>query len=425
MADLVADVLAWLVPALVVFGVTALAVAIVAWAVHRARRSPRARAAANAIRDGAGVALVRLDDAVSELEVEVGLSGALYGGGAPTSLRRARLHAQHVRDQSFEEFRTITGDDVSPVEVRRVSQGIEKRTVQALATIDRARTEHRDWVRTNVSAADQLTAARGRLAELRGSMGDPAALVAELSANFDETEWAAASRAAHNAVAEAAEAGRLLEQAASRVDDPTQSALGDLAAAERSLRAAEADARNLEETHRLILQAASGLRQEFDSARQALRQALVVREHLEPVDAERLGAELRAFEAELTELETDAARRPTRTIDAIARLRDRLDLALGEARTAQQRLRGARTALPSTLAAARSAISRAEAALAHARAGADARVRLVSAQRELADARQHQDPVAALDAARRAIRHAEDAAALADYSRLERPHDAE
>ncbi len=422
MADLVAQVLAWLVPALVVFGVAALAVAILAWAVHRARRSPRARAAANAVRDRAGVALVRLDDAVDELEVEVGLSGALYGGGAPASLRRARLNAQHVRDQSFDEFRTISGDDASPVDIRRVAQRIEKRADEAFAAIGRARAEHRDWVRENVSAADQVAAARERLEALRASMGDPAALVAELSASFDESEWAAAARAAHSAITEADEADRLLEQAASRADDPTLSVLGDLAAAERSLRAAEADARSLEETHRLALQAASGLNQEFDSARQALRHALIVREHLESADAERLGAELRVFEAELTQLETDAARRPTRTIDAIARLRDRLDLAVGDARTAQQRLRGARTALPSTLAAARSAISRAEASLAHARAGADARVRLVAAQRELADARQQHDPVAALDAARRAIRHAEDASALADYARLGHPH---
>jgi hypothetical protein len=418
MAEQVAEILGWLNPELVVFGITALLIAILAWGVHRARRSPRARAAANQVRSSAGAALVRLDDAVDELEVEVGLSGALYGGGAPASLRRARLNAQHVRDQSFEEFRAITGDTVSPVEVRRVAQRIERRTTEALAAIGRARTEHREWVRANVSAAEQVVAAQERLDALRASMGDPAALVAELSKSYDEVEWASASRAAHNAVTEAAEAARLLERAASLSQDPTQSALAELAGAERALRAAEADARNLEESHRLVTQAASGLASEFESARQALRQALAVREQLEPREAERLGGELRAFEAELTNLERDAARRPTRTIDAIARLRDRLDIALGDARTSQQRLRGARTALPSTLAAARSAIAQAEAAVAHANAGVEARVRLVSAQRELAAARQQQDPVEALDAARRAIRHAEDATALADYAGL-------
>ena len=124
---------------------------------------------------------------------------------------------------------------------------------------------------------------------------------------------------------------------------------------ERSLRRAESDARILEETHRLVTQAAQAVPGEFAAARTALRQASATREQLEPADAARLGGELRAIDAELTPLETDAARRPTRTIDRIARLRDRLDLALGDARTAQQRLRGARTALPGTLAAARNA----------------------------------------------------------------------
>lgn len=45
--------------------------------------------------------------------------------------------------------------------------------------------------------------------------------------------------------------------------------------------------------------------------------------------------------------------------------------------------------------------------------------RLISAQQELAAAAV-QDPVEALDAARRSMRHAEDAKALADYARLGR-----
>lgn len=167
-----------------------------------------------------------------------------------------------------------------------------------------------------------------------------------------------------------------------------------------------------------MLQAAQAVPDEISAARTALRQASVTREHLDAPDAERLGAELRAIEQELNRIETDAARRPTRTVDAIARLRGRLDLALGDARTAQQRLRGARTALPGTVAAARGALAQAEASVSRSRAGADARSRLLSAQRELARARQAEDPVAALDAARRALRDAEDAKALADYARL-------
>lgn len=421
MPELVDTVLSLLVPVLVVFGVTAIAVTALVWALRRARRSPRARAAAETARAKAGASLVRLDDEVDELELEVGLSGALYGGGAPASLRRARLTAQHVRDAAFEEYRDLSASDLLPADVRRASARIDRKASEALALIASARSEHGAWVRENVSAADQVAAAHARLAQLRAAMGDPAALVAELSARFAEEEWQDASRAAHAAVAQADEAGRLLDAASAHAADPSLSALPDLAKAERALRDAEADSRILEETHRLVLQAAQAVPDEIAAARTALRQASVTREHLDPPDAERLGAELRAVDAELTRIEADAARRPTRTVDAIARLRGRLDLALGEARTAQQRLRGARTALPGTLAAARAAIAQAEASVSHSRAGADARSRLLSAQHELASARQAHDPVAALDAARRAMRDAEDAKALADYARLARP----
>lgn len=421
MPELAAALLGWLVPALVVFGVTAIAVAVIVWAVRRARRSPRARAAAEQARAKAGAALVRLDDEVGDLELEVALSGALYGGDAPSSLRRARLTAQHARDTAFEEYRAISDATVAPAEVRRVAARIERRAGEALAIVAAARREHGAWVTANVSAAGQIDAARNRLAALRASMGDPAALVAELSSRFAEEEWQDASRSAHAALSEVAAAERHLDAAASRAADPSLSALPDLAAAERALRQAEADSRNLEETHRLVLQAAQAVPDEIAAARTALRQASVTREHLDAADAARLGAELHAIEDDLTRIETDAARRPTRTVDAVARLRGRLDLALGDARTAQQRLRGARTALPGTLAAARGALAQAEASVSRSRAGADARSRLLSAQRELARARQTQDPVDALDAARRAMRDAEDAKALADYARLGSP----
>ena len=199
MPELAATILGWLVPALVVFGVTAIAVAVIAWSVRRARRSPRARASAEQARAKAGATLVRLDDEVGELDLEVGLSGALYGGDAPSALRRARLTAQHVRDDAFEEYRAISDPTVAPHEVHRVSARIERRAGEALAAVAAARQEHGAWVRANVSAAGQIEAARRRLDDLNASMGDPAALVADLSSRFAEEEWRDASRSAHAA----------------------------------------------------------------------------------------------------------------------------------------------------------------------------------------------------------------------------------
>lgn len=407
----------WAVPALIVFGAAAVLGAAAIWGLRRARRSPRARAAAETERIAAGSALVRLDDAVAELDIEVGLSGALYDGTAPSALRRARLTAQHARDEAFAEFREL-GADTHPNQVTRVSRRIRTRTDAATAAIAHARTEHADWMTANVTATAQVEAAQERWRALRDQIGDPHALLDELASRFDAAEWTDAARAAAAARAGLAEAERLLQDAAERAADPTRSALASLTRAERTLRRTQDAARTLEENHRVVMDAADAVAGEVDAARAALRQAAMIRRALEPADAERLGEELREIDAALTAAEQRSARQPSAAMTAIARLRDRLDLAVGDARTAQQRLRGARTALPAALAAARNAIAHAAAAVAGA--GADARVRLAAAEEELATARNADDPVVGLDAARRALRNAEDASALADYDRLTR-----
>ncbi|BDV29388.1 hypothetical protein [Microbacterium terricola] len=421
MAEAWPVVLAWVVPALVVFASAAVAITLIVWGIRQARRGRKARGRAEAARTEAGAALVRLDDAVEELDIEVGLSGALHDGTAPPALRRARLTAQHVRDDGFERFRAISEEGVHPAQVRDGARHIQAKAIEALAAVTRAQAEHGTWVRAHITAGEQVAAARRRLAAARESLGDPAALVAELSQRFADDEWRGAARAAHGAVTAAASAQEHLDRAAELAADPAANALPELAAGERALRQVEAEARALEESHRLVLQAAQALPDEFSAARAAHAQATALLPGLAPAAAERLTAELRGVDARLAELEPDAERRPTRTVDAIARLRGSLDLAVGDARTAQQRLRGARTALPGTLAAARHTIAEAEASVSDGGADADARARLASAQRELAAARQGQDPVAALDAARRAIRDAEDAKALGDYARLAGP----
>ena len=115
-----------------------------------------------------------------------------------------------MRDESFDEYRALSASDAAPAEIRRLAARIDRRSADALAVIASARAEHAEWVRANVSAASQVASARERLAQLRASMGDPAALVGELSARFAEEEWRDASRAAHAAAAAADEASRLL-----------------------------------------------------------------------------------------------------------------------------------------------------------------------------------------------------------------------
>ena len=160
MPEAIASALGWIIPALVVFGAAALVIAVTVWIVRRVRRSPRARTAALAERERAGAALVRLDDAVTELDLEVGLSGALYGGGAPTTLRRARLTAQHARDAAFDDYRATGDPAVLPAAIRKTSARIQRKTAEATATIQRAQAEHAAWMQQNVSAAQQVDAER-------------------------------------------------------------------------------------------------------------------------------------------------------------------------------------------------------------------------------------------------------------------------
>ncbi|MFT4230272.1 MAG: hypothetical protein QM602_08295, partial [Microbacterium sp.] len=351
MAEPVAAVLGWLVPAVTVLGISGIAVLVTVWAVHRAARGPKARAVAEERRSQAGAKLVALDDAVAELDLEVGLSGALHGGDAPPSLRRARMTAQHARDALFEEYRGLL-DAALPRDIAHRADRISARADQSLRGVATARSEHAEWMRAHVSAAEQVSAARRRLDALRASMGDPSALVAELSARFDPEEWADASRASSTAIAQADEAARLLDLAAAQAQEPSTSAQTTLAEAARAQRSAEAAARALEESHRLVTQAAAAVSNELDLARTAIRQAIITRDALDPRDGERLGTAVAAAEGALDEAAATAPRRPTGTVDALARLHHRLDLALGDARTAQQRLRAARSALPGTLAAA-------------------------------------------------------------------------
>jgi hypothetical protein len=106
--------------------------------------------------------------------------------------------------------------------------------------------------------------------------------------------------------------------------------------------------------------------------------------------------------------------------DRLRAARDRLEVARAAARASQQRLDGARGALVGAISIAESQLVVARAAIERGggRVGADARTRLAEAERQLAMARQEPDPVAALDAARRAASRANDAEALAHYDLL-------
>ena len=221
--------------------------------------------------------LVRLDDAVDELELEVGLSGALYGGSAPSSLRRARITAAHVRDDSFEDYRSVsrTPPCCRPTSARAPSRSCAAPN-EALAIITRARAEHAEWMRANVSAADQIAAAQGtpeRASRLDGRPGEARrrAFVAFRGRRMARGIACGLAPPSARSRMRAATSRQPRRSRATRPAAPWTTC----AAAERSLRRAEEDARILEESHRLVTQAAQAVPGEFETARTALRQAMV------------------------------------------------------------------------------------------------------------------------------------------------------
>ena len=110
---------------------------------------------------------------------------------------------------------------------------------------------------------------------------------------------------------------------------------------------------------------------------------------------------------------------PTIALVTAARLvdaGDALDVAVSAARNQQRRLDGARGALAGALVSARTQISSVEDYIGSHGGGAGSRTKLAEAKRELVVAENESDPVAALDAARRAQNRARDADDLARYA---------
>jgi hypothetical protein len=406
MGEIATDALEqWGVPALIALGSAAFIVIALVVGVRLARRGKRARNRAERALEDLGSLIVRLDDATEELELEIGMSSALYDGRPPASLRRARLTAQHTRDDAFAAYSAVTADGTLPTHQLTESKRLTEAVQKALDIIDRARAENEAWLAENSTTVEQVAVARQRLDELAARMGDPTALRQELARIADESEWEDAADADTAARDALEEARTHLRSAEEKSEDPSLSAREDLTACEKALARAEKASQLLEETHRLVQHATLAVDDEQKGAAAGTQLAT------DPEHAPKLAEAIRVASAALDSAMQIAPRRPVAANERIARLRDRLDIALADARTQQQRLRGARSALPGSLAAARSALARAEAVVTGAEV--DARVRLDSAHRELAFARQAQDPIEALDASRRARRDAEEATVLA------------
>lgn len=414
--------LAWAAPTAIALVAAALVVAVVVIAVRVQRRSPHSRAAAGQAVSGAAAALLALDDDVDDLDLAFEAADALDADDVPTELRRARTTAHRARDRGFGDLLVLEAD--TGVAARRRDQA--RRFHEALDAqrkqVSAVRTRLAEWERENRSPAGLLAAARRRRDDLVATSGDPEPLVDALRARFDDDDWSGAAVATDRARNALADADDALRRAEGDVEG------GHIVRATVALRLAARYLREVEDGHRIALQAAGNADAEVAAARAEIREAIDVAtarpEACRPGAAERL----RAAAVELDDAAAAASRRPREAVATVARVREERDELLDAAVSMRRRVEAARTALPGTLACARAALAAAETvAEAAPRATAETpdgtaihaadekrdgapndadriaqRLRVERARRHLAEARAATDATQALTAARAA-----------------------
>lgn len=403
--------LSWAVPTAIALAAAALVVAVVVVAVRVARRSSHARAAAGRAVSGAAAALLALDDEVDDLDLAFEAADALDADDVPTELRRARTTAHRARDRGFGDLLVLEAD--TGVAARRRDQA---RTLHGALDAQRTqvltvRTRLAEWQREHRSPAGLLAAAHRRRDDLVATSGDPEPLVDALRARFDDDDWseaAVAAESARSALADADDALRSAEEDAGG---------GHVLRATRALRLAARHLREVEDGHRIALQAAGNADAEVAAARAEIEEAIAVAtsrpEACRPGAAERL----RAAAVELDGAAAAASRRPREAVATVARLREERDVLVGEAVSMRRRVEAARTALPGTLACARAALAAAETAAATAAEGtAGTAARAADERRGQAQvvARDDADLIALRLRGERARRHLAEARAATD-----------
>ncbi|MFK4728723.1 hypothetical protein ROT00_03460 [Agromyces mediolanus] len=417
----------WWLPSLLVFGGAAVALAA---GIVGARRLGRRRELADleggrAVEVRAKQLIVETDERVREARREIAFAEAQFGAEAARPMREVSDRAERWLREAFLLQQRL--DDAVPdtaAERRSWSARISELCVSALGALEQAETAlgaRRAAERGAGATLAELPETAARLARRRQ---DAAAALDRLATRFRPTALVggraalarvdAALAASASALAEPAGAGDA--ERAARISADLDRAAADLDLLDRlELELADAERAAGEGMRRLDAELVEARRQrdalsDPESARELGEAIAGVAETIGGAVAE--GARRAAADQAAAGLADPLADR-----DRMRAALDRLEAARAEARTAQARLDGARSALGGALAIAESQLGVARALVERGRGlvGADARTRLAEAERQLVIARQEPDPVAALDAARRAAARAADAEALAAW----------
>ena len=410
----------WWLPSLLVFGVAAVALGGGVVGLRRlgARRERRDLEQGRAAEVQAKTRIVQADDAVREAEREVAFVEAQFGAASARELRATVESARGwLREAFLLQQRLDDAEPHSAAERRNWTARIDDLCHSALAAIaeaDAALTARR---RAERGAGAELPALRDDAARLERRRIEASRTLDRLATRFDASALArgeiggAACRSRAGRGDRGARRGRASRRGQATRRRPARGRRRPGGPGGTRPRRARGSSNSSSRPPR------RRRREEREAIEGELAAARQERDDADDADAgARLGAavgEVSAVVAARGELAGD----PFADRDRLRAARDRLEVARAAARTAQNRLDGARGALGGAIAIAESQLRVARAAIDRGRGGvgADARTRLAEAERQLVIARQEPDPVAALDAARRATSRASDAEALAMF----------
>ncbi|WP_430647829.1 hypothetical protein [Agromyces sp. GXS1127] len=420
-----ADAADWL-PSLVVFGAAALALAagVVGYRRLGVRREARDAATARELETAAKARLVGADEAVRDAVQEIRFAEAQFGPETARDLGETVERARGWLREAFLLQQRLDDGESDPAAARRtwstriasLCDAVEHALADADAVLSARRAAER-------GAVDDTPALRERQRRLVGRRADAASALDRLGTRFSASALSGAQGALARADHDLAAAATALEEAARRLGAaPGTPVAGLLGTAAHALQRADGE---LDRVEHVELDLAAAARAADGEAADLDAELVAARRERDLAADPDAGAALAAAIGDLSPLLIGREHRaddPFAERDRLRAARDRLEAARAGARRAQDRLDGASGALPGAIAIAESQIGVAGEALERARAfaGADARTRLAEAERQLAIARRESDPVAALDAARRAASRASDAEALAHYAALHR-----
>jgi hypothetical protein len=382
------------------------------------RRARRDATAPPPGRTDAGVALVRADTALRDGVDELGYAVAQFGEDRTRDFKAALDAARADLDRAFRFQQRL--DDAEPDsdrQRREWTREISTLATRVSTTVKAQSATFEQLRRSEADAPETIALLKRNLRVARERRAGSTATFAELTDAYPDETIAVVAGNLDAADAALTKAEKSIADAEAAIADKRVSTVTDqLSAAEGAIRESAQLLDAIDRRRDELAKAVAGIQAIDAEEKQSLAAARKLRDAPpDPDSGAAVNTAIGALEAELVAVTAKGKRDPVADLDRLVDASDKLDIAVAAARNQQRRLEGARSALAGALVSARTQLAAVSDYIGAHGGGADARTRLAEGQRELLLAENESDPVAALDAARRAQTHARDADALARY----------